>query len=71
MSLKPGTKLANGAIVVAFKVAPTDPTDGVVLAIYNSEYVTWRLDPERLDSTWLGHYFLDNFSAAAADFEAR
>jgi hypothetical protein len=67
--MKPGSKLKNGATVLAFKGAGDKR---VVLAHWEhnsyTPYVTWRLDP--CDHTFLGHYFAE-IGEATADFAGR
>jgi len=54
--LEPGTALPNGAIVL--DCTPCG-SEAIVLCIWPGHlmpFVTWRINPNRLDSTWLGNY---------------
>lgn len=61
-----GSTLNNGATVLQAK-QPQD--DIVVLGFINGEFVTWKVNGERM-AFW-GHYFDQNLAAALKDYEAR
>jgi hypothetical protein len=63
-----GTRLRNGATLIAFKTGRE--RQGVVLAMRGGEYVTWAVDTRTGDAYW-GHYFQQDFAAAAADYQKR
>lgn len=70
--LKPGTKLANGAILITHR--KRDDHEGVVLAIQEDSgdaYITWRIDLRTGDTYW-GHYFnARSFDLAYKDYLER
>ncbi len=65
--MKAGSKLKNGATVVAFE---DDGHHGVVLAVKDDgEYVTWEYGVAEEDTYW-GHYFWSS-EEAFADYAER
>ena len=70
--LEVGSNCANGARVVALFVGEQD---GVVLAEYHNEYVTWLFNPDIQEGTAHGNYFQANtelaLDEAKADFIER
>jgi hypothetical protein len=70
--LEVGGNCANGARVVALFVGEQD---GVVLAEYHNEYVTWLFNPDMQEGTAHGNYFHANtdlaLDEAKADFIER
>jgi hypothetical protein len=78
-TLQHGQVLPNGATVVEAKVSESHLTstgeraeNGVVLARYGGEYVTWayHIEGDRPVDTFWGHYIRD-FKEAAEDFDRR
>lgn len=74
--MKPGYRLANGAVVALSRgfFDGKEATDWVVLAYRddNSEHmpwITWRCGPEGNDTCW-GHYF-NNQDDAVSNYIAR
>lgn len=66
-----GSKLPNGATVIAIKLTGTNRA--IVLAARPGTYepwVTWALDPRHAESTESGHYH-QSIAAAAAEYEER
>jgi len=59
--LEVGGKCANGARVVALYCGLYE---GVVLADYHDEYVTWIFNTNSQDVTNHGHYFRDTYENA-------
>ena len=47
--VKIGTELSNGATVLQVKT--NDLGDTYVLCLFGAEFVTWWINPDRLDST--------------------
>lgn len=70
--LEVGSQCKNGARVVALFVGEQD---GVVLAEYHNEYVTWLFEINMQDTTVHGNYFGSNtdlaLDEAKADFIER
>tara|TARA_R100000808_G_scaffold19513_1_gene42331 strand:+ start:1085 stop:1372 length:288 start_codon:yes stop_codon:yes gene_type:complete len=65
-----GAELPNGARVIDIQ-KKTNFEDWYVLCLFRKgEYVTWWLDPDRPDSTGLGHYHWD-LESAVADLKTR
>lgn len=59
-----GTELPNGALVIDIKRHPEKLDGWHVLCLFRKdEYVTWWIDPNRPDSTGMGHYNRDLESA--------
>jgi hypothetical protein len=52
--LEVGGKCNNGAVILSLWC---DDVDGVVLAHYHGEYVTWLFNTTYQSSTTAGHYF--------------
>lgn len=66
-----GDVLPNGTTVVQY--VAVRPGWGIVLAHRDhprSPWITWSMDPERLDSTETGHY-METLQEAVADLHAR
>ena len=53
--VKIGTELPNGATVLQVKT--NDLGDTYVLCLFGAEFVTWWINPDRLDSTSSGLYY--------------
>tara|TARA_R100000656_G_scaffold104176_4_gene76420 strand:+ start:10452 stop:10844 length:393 start_codon:yes stop_codon:yes gene_type:complete len=64
-----GGKLPNGATLLARRTK--DASREIVLALNGDEFVTWSVFHGDDESTSHGHYFADNLTAAAKDFEER
>jgi|10_taG_2_1085330.scaffolds.fasta_scaffold260205_1 hypothetical protein len=65
-----GTELPNGATVL--QVKSNDIGDTHVLCLSDrGEFVTWWINPDRLDSTSWGHYHNDNLESALKGFKDR
>ena len=67
--VKIGTELSNGATVLQVKT--NDLGDTYVLCLFGAEFVTWWINPDRLDSTSSGHYYNDNLKSALEDLKER
>ena len=67
--VKIGTELPNGATVLQVKT--NDLGDTYVLCLFGAEFVTWWINPDRLDSTSSGHYYNDNLKSALEDLKER
>ena len=67
--VKIGTELPNGATVLQVKT--NDLGDTYVLCLFRAEFVTWWINPDRLDSTSWGHYYNDNLKSALEGLKER
>ena len=67
--VKIGTELPNGATVLQVKT--NDLGDTYVLCLFGAEFVTWWINPDRLDSSSSGHYYIDNLKSALEDLKER
>ena len=67
--VKIGTELPNGATVLQVKT--NDLGDTYVLCLFGAEFVTWWINPDRLDSTSSGHYYNDNLESALEGLRER
>ena len=67
--VKIGTELPNGATVLQVKSNNLSHT--YVLCLFRAEFVTWWINPDRLDSTSWGHYYNDNLESALEGLKER